>query len=63
MANQNAATKPIHMLLEQDLLEQIENFRYSNRYPTRVETIKALIKRGLQHPRSARPQKDKRRGE
>jgi metal-responsive CopG/Arc/MetJ family transcriptional regulator len=42
------AIKPIHMLMEQTLLDQIEEFRFKHRFHTRVETIKALLKLGLE---------------
>jgi len=38
----------IHMLYENDLLEQIEDYRFKNRFPTRAEAVKALIKLGLE---------------
>jgi len=37
----------IIMVLEKDLLEKIEDFRYSNRIPTRSEAIRILIEKGL----------------
>lgn len=42
-----ADTKPIHMHLETELVKQIEDYRYANRFPTRVEAIKALLRAGL----------------
>lgn len=41
------STKAIHMLFETSLIKEIEDYRFQNRYPTRVEAIKALIKLGL----------------
>ena len=35
------------MLFETSLIKEIEDYRFQNRYPTRVEAIKALIKLGL----------------
>ena len=39
--------KAIHMVYEPGLLKEIEDYRYRNRFPTRVEAIKALLKAGL----------------
>jgi len=43
------ATKKPQVLLTMDdeLLERIEDYRYENRIPTRSETIRQLIKKGL----------------
>jgi Arc/MetJ-type ribon-helix-helix transcriptional regulator len=40
-------SKPIHMLYENELLAEIEDYRYKNRFPSRAEAIKALVRRGL----------------
>lgn len=48
---------PIHMLYERELMKEIEDFRYKNRFPTRVETITALVRLGLdaaKKPKTAR---------
>jgi hypothetical protein len=47
-------TQAIHLLLENELLEQIEDFRFKNRFHTRIETIKALLKLGLQGGKNAK---------
>ncbi len=44
-AKQNG--QPFHMLYENELMKEIENFRYENRIPSRAETIKALVRLGL----------------
>ena len=36
------------MLYENDLLELIEDYRFKNRFPSRAEAVKALIKLGLE---------------
>ncbi len=41
-------SKPqILITLDETLLERIEDFRYSNRIPTRAETIRRLIEEAL----------------
>jgi len=35
------------LVLEDDLLKRIEDFRYENRIPTRSEAIRQLVKEGL----------------
>ncbi|HUV58512.1 MAG TPA: hypothetical protein VMW09_00175 [Desulfatiglandales bacterium] len=37
----------ILMVLDNDLLEKIEDFRYSNRIPTRSEAIRRLLEEAL----------------
>ena len=37
----------ILMVLDNDLLEKIEDFRYNNRIPTRSEAIRRLLEEGL----------------
>jgi hypothetical protein len=39
--------KAIHMVYEKELLDRIEDYRFRNRYPTRVEAIKALLNTAL----------------
>lgn len=39
--------RPIHMFLEEGMLNRIEDFRFANRHKTRVDAIKALLERGL----------------
>jgi hypothetical protein len=41
-------SKAIHMLYEKELLDRIEDYRYRNRFPTRVEAIKALLNLALE---------------
>jgi metal-responsive CopG/Arc/MetJ family transcriptional regulator len=44
---ETAGGKAIHMVYENDLLEEIEDYRYRNRFPTRVDAIKALLRTAL----------------
>jgi len=37
----------ILLTIDEDLLRQIEDFRYGNRIPTRTEAIRMLIAEGL----------------
>jgi len=37
------------LTLDDELLEKIEDFRYSNRIPSRSEAIRRLIESGLDH--------------
>jgi len=46
---ETSETTAIHMLLEKMLIGEIEDFRFRHRFQTRVETIKALLRIGLQH--------------
>lgn len=39
--------QPIHIVIPEDLMTGIEDFRYQNRIPSRAETIKALVRLGL----------------
>jgi len=45
----------IILVMEEDLMQRIEDFRYENRIPTRSEAVRQLIKRGL--PKSKKPKK------
>lgn len=45
---------PIHIVLENDLLGEIEDFRFKNRFHTRIETLKALLRLGLQNDKGSR---------
>jgi metal-responsive CopG/Arc/MetJ family transcriptional regulator len=40
--------KPIHIFIEQALIEEIEDYRFRHRFPTRVEAIRALLRLGLE---------------
>ena len=40
----------IILVLEDDLLERIEDFRYENRIPSRSDAIRQLIEKGLKAP-------------
>lgn len=58
--NLMATNKPqILLTVDNDLLERIEDFRYSNRIPTRSEAIRRLIEEALkkQHKKSSKPSK------
>ena len=37
----------ILVVIDKDLLEQVEDFRYSNRIPSRSEAIRKLVEAGL----------------
>jgi metal-responsive CopG/Arc/MetJ family transcriptional regulator len=37
----------ILVVIDKDLLKKVEDFRYDNRIPSRSETIRELIKKGL----------------
>jgi len=47
-AAETSDAKAIHMLYEKELLDRIEDYRYRNRFPTRVEAIKALLNIALE---------------
>ncbi|HEY3936197.1 MAG TPA: hypothetical protein VGL97_02105 [Bryobacteraceae bacterium] len=42
-AMESSDAKAIHMLYAKELLDRIEDYRYRNRFPTRVQAIKALL--------------------
>lgn len=45
-----ATDKPkILLILDNEMLERIEDFRFSNRIPSRAEAIRRLIDEGLKH--------------
>lgn len=52
-AIESSDAKAIHMLYEKELLERIEDYRYRNRFPTRVEAIKALLNTALESEKKA----------
>ena len=37
------------MVIEKDLLERVDDFRFENRIPTRAEAVRHLIRDGLQY--------------
>ena len=37
------------MVIEKDLLERVDDFRFENRIPTRAEAVRRLIRDGLQY--------------
>lgn len=41
-------SKAVHMLYESELLEQLEDYRFRNRFPSRAEAIKALLRKALE---------------
>jgi metal-responsive CopG/Arc/MetJ family transcriptional regulator len=44
------------ILMDPKLIEQIEDFRYKHRIPSRAKAIRQLIETGLQHaPKPHRP--------
>jgi metal-responsive CopG/Arc/MetJ family transcriptional regulator len=44
-----ATDKPkVLLILDEDLLEKIDDFRYGNRIPARNEAIRRLIVKGLE---------------
>jgi len=43
------STKPLlHIVMAQELIDRIDDFRFAHRYPSRAAAIKALIEAGLQ---------------
>lgn len=45
----------ILLILDEDMLEKIEDFRFSNRIPSRAEAIRKLIDEGLKHIKEKNP--------
>ena len=41
----------ILVVIDKDLLKKVEDFRYHNRIPSRSETVRELIKKGLKTPK------------
>jgi len=37
-------TQAIHMLMEKEILDLVEEYRFEHRFHTRTETIKAMIR-------------------
>ena len=44
----------IILMIEEDLLKQIDDFRYENRIPTRPEAIRQLVKEALKKNRKSK---------
>lgn len=57
MATEN---KRYTVSVDQKLFEEIENFRFSNRYQTRSEATVELIRRGLEQLKQENENKDER---
>ncbi len=38
---------PVNVHFEPEVLEAIEDYRFSNRFPTRLDAIRALLQSGL----------------
>lgn len=47
MTERKSKSQLINFVIDQDLLKQIDDFRYDHRIPTRAAAIKELIRRGL----------------
>ena len=43
--------KRILVVIDKDLLDKVDDFRYDNRIPSRSETIRELVKKGLKAPK------------
>ena len=55
-----ATKKPqILLIMDEDLLEQVEDYRYSSRIPSRNEAIRQLIVKGLEVIKSKPKRKPK----
>ena len=52
MSNMPTDKPKILMVLDKDLLEKIEDFRYNNRIPTRSEAIRQLLEKALKDYKS-----------
>jgi len=45
-----ASKKPfLSFVIEEDFLKEIDDYRFNNRFPSRAEAIKYLIRLGLNH--------------
>jgi metal-responsive CopG/Arc/MetJ family transcriptional regulator len=49
----------ILLTLSEELLEEIDDYRYKNRIPARTEAIRQLIKKALPKKKSKKDQSDK----
>ncbi len=56
---QQLAVAALHMQLDGELLKDVDDYRYQNRFPARSEAVKALLRLGLESIRT--PDKDKRK--
>lgn len=42
------STKPLlHIVMDQELIDRIDDFRFANRFPSRAATVKWLIEQSL----------------
>jgi metal-responsive CopG/Arc/MetJ family transcriptional regulator len=48
----NSTKQRILLILDQELVEKVDDFRYSNRIPSRTEAIRQLLETALEKKKS-----------
>lgn len=56
MARKSYRTERLQLMLDEEELEAIEEFRFSERLPTRAAAIRELLRRGLLYEEAELPQ-------